>query len=706
MRKKVRTNVRRKKLFRFERLEERSLLAVAGLGGDVLVNSFLPGPQATAEAGSAVAVTEDGDGVIVFEGRGAGDRDGVYARRISAAGAPIGADFRVNETTRERQGDASVAMRPDGSFVVVWAGRGRGDQDGIFMRLFAAGGTPTTGEILVNQSPAGRQGLPAVGFAPDGSIVVAWEGNGAGDVAGIFARRFSPSGMPLAGEALVNAPSSLRQVDPALAMQSDGSFLIAWTTRGIDGTGYDTFARRFSAAGLPVGDELRMNGNRAGDQKAPDVAAADNGAYQVVWISKGAGDDGWDVKQSRVSSAGVPGAEERVHVAAEGDQTEPKIAARPDGSTMVAWTSALPLGSGREVMARDFSPEGVPQQEEFPVAALARGYASGHQFAPSLAIGPDQVLVAWSGRGASDRHGVYMRGFMVDDAGENRPPNLAPIANMTVAAGAELRFTATATDPDGDNLTFSLDPEQAPAGATINPQTGVFTWTPTAAQVGTFTVRVLVTDDGQPPLADSETFTITVAANRAPMLDPIAPKEVAEGSELTFTAIATDPDGNQITFALDPDQSPAGATIDPASGIFRWTPTEEQGGQAQPFTVRILAIDNGTPSLADSETFTVTVTEVNRSPALARPENRQVARGSELVFTATATDPDLPANTLLFSLDPETDAPGATINATSGEFHWPVPAVQAPGDYTIRIIVADNADPALADSESFVVTVV
>jgi hypothetical protein len=505
---------------------------------------------------------------------------------------------------------------------------------------------------------------------------------------------------------LVNPPSSLQQGDPALAMHSDGSFLVVWTTRGIDGSGYDTFARRFSAAGQPVGGEFRVNGNRAGDQKSPDVARADNGGYQVVWTSKGAGDDGWDVKQASVSSTGVPGAEGRVHLAAEGNQTQPKIAAGPDGSLMVAWTSALPLGSGLEVMARDFSPDGVGTQEEFPVAAVARGYGSAHQFAPSLAIGPERALIAWSGRGASDRHGVYTRGFTVDAAGENQPPDLAEITDKSVAAGVELRFTATATDPDGDSLTFSLDPEQSPAGATINPQTGVFSWTPTAAQIGTFTVRVLVTDDGRPPLADSETFTVTVAANRAPMLDPIAPKEVAEGSELTFTAIATDPDNNQITFALDPDQSPAGATIDPMSGIFRWTPTEEQGGQAQPFTLRILAIDNGTPSLADSETFTVTVTEVNRSPALTKPENRQVARGSELVFTATATDPDLPANTLQFSLDPETNAPGATINATSGEFRWPVPAGQAPGEYTIRILVADNADPALADSESFVVTVV
>jgi hypothetical protein len=706
MQRKVGTFVRRAQSFRFERLEDRSLLAAVGLGGDVRVNSFTHGPQSTAELGSAVAVSDNGDGVIVFEGGGAGDRDGVYARRVSAAGAPIGADFRINETTREAQGDAAVAMRADGSFVVVWAGRGRGDQDGIFMRLFAAGGTPTTGEILVNQTTAGRQGLPAVALAADGSIVVAWEGNGAGDVAGIFLRRFSASGTALAGEALVNAPSSLRQRDPALAIQSDGTFLIVWTTRGVDGSGYDTFARRFTAAGQPVGGEIRLNGNRAGDQKAPDVAAVENGDYQVVWTSKGAGDDGWDVKRARVSAAGVAGAEERVHIAAEGDQTQPKIAAGVDGSTIVAWTSALPLGSGLEVMARDFSADGGALQDEFPVPALVRGYASDHQFAPSLAMGPDRALIAWSGEGASDRHGVYMRGFAIEEAGENRPPNLAPISNMNVAAGAELRFTATATDPDGDNLTFSLDPEQAPAGATINPLTGVFSWTPTAAQTGTFTVRVLVTDDGRPPLADSETFTITVAANRAPNLDPIANTTVGEGSELTFSALATDPDGNQITFALDPDQSPAGATIDPTSGIFRWTPTEEQGGLPQPFTVRILAIDNGTPSLADSETFTVTVTEINRAPALVKPENRQVARGSELIFTATATDPDLPANKLRFSLDPETGAPGATINETTGEFRWPVPAGQAPGEYTIRIIVADNAEPALADSESFVVTVV
>jgi hypothetical protein len=119
----------------------------------------------------------------------------------------------------------------------------------------------------------------------------------------------------------------------------------------------------------------------------------------------------------------------------------------------------------------------------------------------------------------------------------------------------------------------------------------------------------------------------------------------------------------------------------------------------------VLVSDNGTPSLADSETFTITVNEVNRAPNLARPMDATVQRGSELGFMATATDPDLPANALRFSIDPEIQLPGLSINETTGEFRWAVPATQAPGQYTIRILVVDNGDPALSDSETFVVTV-
>src|SRR5204863_479527 len=80
----------------------------------------------------------------------------------------------------------------------------------------------------------------------------------------------------------------------------------------------------------------------------------------------------------------------------------------------------------------------------------------------------------------------------------NTTPMLAPIGNRAVDEGSLLAFMATATDPDPQTLTFSLDPG-APAGAGIDPVTGAFTWTPTEAQgPGTFAVTVRVTDSGTP----------------------------------------------------------------------------------------------------------------------------------------------------------------------------------------------------------------
>lgn len=97
----------------------------------------------------------------------------------------------------------------------------------------------------------------------------------------------------------------------------------------------------------------------------------------------------------------------------------------------------------------------------------------------------------------------------------NDPPTLDPIGNKTISENNLLTFTAIATDTDvpANTLTFSLD-VGAPEGASINPFSGDFAWTPTEAQgPGIYTVTVRVTDDGTPPLDDSETITITVTSN-------------------------------------------------------------------------------------------------------------------------------------------------------------------------------------------------
>ena len=147
-------------------------------------------------------------------------------------------------------------------------------------------------------------------------------------------------------------------------------------------------------------------------------------------------------------------------------------------------------------------------------------------------------------------------------------------------------------------------------------------------------------------MTDSETFTITVGdVNVAPVLAAIGNQSVNEGATLSFTASATDADlpAQSLTFSLDAASLALGMTIDANTGVFSWTPSEAQGGLTPSVTITVT--DNGTGNLVDSETFTITVGDVNTPPVLATIGNQSVNEGSTLSFTASATDADLPSQT-------------------------------------------------------------
>ena len=90
----------------------------------------------------------------------------------------------------------------------------------------------------------------------------------------------------------------------------------------------------------------------------------------------------------------------------------------------------------------------------------------------------------------------------------------------------------------------------------------------------------------------------------------------------------------------------------------------------------MVVTDDGTPKLSDSETITVTVNEVNVAPVLGAVGDQSVDEQTLLTFTATATDADLPANTLTFSLSGE--PVGALIDPVSGVFTWTPSEAQGP----------------------------
>lgn len=182
--------------------------------------------------------------------------------------------------------------------------------------------------------------------------------------------------------------------------------------------------------------------------------------------------------------------------------------------------------------------------------------------------------------------------------------------------------------------------------------------------------------------------------NSPPVLDALSNRSIDEGTLLSFTVTATDPDGDALTYSLI--GAPTGASIAPA-GVFSWTPTEAQGSESYTFDV---VVSDG--SLTDSERITVTVNEVNVAPVLSAIGNRTVSAQTTLSFAASATDADLPAQTLTYSL---IGAPAGASITSNGAFSWTPTAAQAPGTYQMTVRVTDNGSPAMSDDETFSVTV-
>jgi hypothetical protein len=122
------------------------------------------------------------------------------------------------------------------------------------------------------------------------------------------------------------------------------------------------------------------------------------------------------------------------------------------------------------------------------------------------------------------------RAFNINVLESNLPPVIAAVPDQVVNAGGTLVLTNSATDPDVPTNVLSFALDLAPAGASINPNTGLMTWTaPSANVLATNAARVRVTDNGVPNLSATNSFNlISVPPPRITGLQ-------AQGSGLTLT---------------------------------------------------------------------------------------------------------------------------------------------------------------------------
>ena len=128
--------------------------------------------------------------------------------------------------------------------------------------------------------------------------------------------------------------------------------------------------------------------------------------------------------------------------------------------------------------------------------------------------------------------------------------------------------------------------------------------------------------------------TLVAKSSTAPVLDAIEPQEINELEELRFNATAAGGNGT-LTFSLL-GTSPSGASIDPATGTFTWTPAEHQNG----FHTITVTVSDGSGG-EDFQDVRVRVNEVNTPPALDAIPAQEVGELSTLTLVLDASDTDL-----------------------------------------------------------------
>ncbi|MBN8491307.1 MAG: tandem-95 repeat protein, partial [Burkholderiales bacterium] len=356
--------------------------------------------------------------------------------------------------------------------------------------------------------------------------------------------------------------------------------------------------------------------------------------------------------------------------AARGQVLEVPIAVTdPDGNALTLELQNLPrfatftdLGNGQGLLR--IAP-GERDRGNTVVTLVARDDGDGE--------GPGRSLTA-------------TRSFVISAVSPAEPPLLLPPGERVALIGQPLEILLQASDLDQDDLSFTAT--GLPDDATLTPGvvygTAVLRWTPDAADVGSRSVQITVTDSGG--RSDTQTLLLKVrASNAAPLLVPVGDRQVAEGATLQLQLAATDADGDAPRFSVA--NLPVGARFDAATGLLQWTPGFESAGR---YAGIVLTASDG--SRSSSETIAIEVVPTNRAPFLVPIDAIGGQERSLLQFTLTGSDPD--GDLLVYRSLGGLPA-GASFDEGTGQFRWTPDYDQA----GVHVLQFATRDPAGAEAQ-------
>jgi len=403
----------------------------------------------------SIALSAGGSYVVAWESVTSSGAGNAYIRVFNADGSPLTSEIRVNaitsrtpssEFSSSRGFDPTVAVDQNGNFVVVFKANGSADSVGIYARRFQANGTPIGNEFLVNAASTDKQSDTSIAMAPDGRFVVTWtlenilkSGKTANGMQGdIYAQRFAANGTKLGSQFLVHAKSSLPEGQSTVAVDASGNFAIGWahTDYTIVGGGTSRFSQllvqRYNAAGSKLGSQIQLTAGGSAVSLAYDGMGnlltswrEGDGLLAQVFSPSGAS-NGRIVVNDADTACWLPGSHQ--------------ISADEAGNFVVTWEvrgSAPETTAEPDIMARRFTAGGIPDALGIFQVNTTTPLRQSH---PTVALTADgsKAIFVWDGNGLSDESGVFMQQYDLA-----APPAAVPSGQSVTDTDAALMLMLT-----------------------------------------------------------------------------------------------------------------------------------------------------------------------------------------------------------------------------------------------------------------------
>ena len=388
-------------------------LIVAGLaplGGEYAMLGDVSGHQQR----PGLVMGADG-GFVVWQNAVAGvDGERVMIQRLGTDMTGVGGAVRVGGVVAGNEERPRVAMMLDGGCVVVWESGARASRD-VYVRFVNDDGTFRGGEVVANTFGAGIQEDPAVAVLSDGSVVVVWSSVGQdGSGAGVYGQRFTAAGVKVGGEFSVNQTTARNQMDPAVCAAGEG-FVVGWvgeTVSGVTGVGApnlrgNIWGRVFDKDGNAAGNEYKMNG---GDGLCSEpVLGAGVGGFVLGWVQQDEGNlkNLSDIYARKFNAQGIPaGNDAKINTYLTGRQDSVQVISLDDDAIIV-WASYGQDASGGSVHGRLLS-----GGREFQVNT--QGQLA--QKTPGIADnGAGSLVVVWSNTIRPDHSILSSQRYLTDE---------------------------------------------------------------------------------------------------------------------------------------------------------------------------------------------------------------------------------------------------------------------------------------------------